>query len=214
MATLSAVNQAMPEKPRYYWARVVSDVLSPPIVWMVASLLVAWVVSNSFVEGVYWAFIYSWFVCIMPVIFILYQVWMGEIGDIHMKYRHERYKPLAITLGSNLVGWALLHALNAPVAIEILAIMSFLEVGIISFVTLYWQISMHTMAITGATMAMGIVFNVPLAILRTPLIMLVGAARMRLDRHTPAQVFAGAMVGAITPVVLFLLASPILYVVL
>jgi membrane-associated phospholipid phosphatase len=94
--------------------------------------------------------------------------------------------------------------------VELLAIMSLVEVAIISVITLYWQISMHAMAITGATMAIGIIINTPLAILTIPLIVLVGAARLSLDRHTPAQVFAGAMVGALAPVFLFLFGSPVL----
>lgn len=211
MATLGAIKEIQLKRPAYIWANWVSDIVSPPVVWVVISLVMAWTFSSTLWEALHWAFIYSLFMCIVPVLFIVYQLYMGEIGDMHMQYRHERYKPLLVTIVSNLVGWWLLHTLNAPVVIEILAIMSLLQVTIISVITLYWQISMHAMAITGATMAIAIVFNTPLALLTIPLVMLVGAARLRLDRHTPAQIFAGAMVGALTPVGLFLFASPLLY---
>ncbi len=210
MASLSAIKQPTGEPRKLSWAKIVSDVLSPPVVWIALSLIVSWNASATFGEGLYWAFIYSFFVCIMPVAFIVYQLYTGEIGDIHMQYRHERYKPLAITVVSTVVAWAILHALRAPMVVELLAIMSLVDVAIISVITLYWQISMHAMAITGATMAIGIIFNTPLAILTIPLIVLVGAARLSLDRHTPAQVFAGAMVGALAPVFLFLFGSPVL----
>jgi membrane-associated phospholipid phosphatase len=193
------------------WARIVSDVFAPPVVWIALSIPVAYASSNTFGEALPWAFIYSLFVCILPVAFIAYQLWAGNIGDIHMQHRHERYKPLFVTVISTIVGWLLLKTLNAPTVLQILAIISLFQITIISLVTLYWQISMHAMAITSATMAIGIVFNLPLAFLTIPLIMLVGAARLKLDRHTPAQIFAGAMVGVLVPVVLFLVAPHVLY---
>jgi membrane-associated phospholipid phosphatase len=144
-------------------------------------------------------------VCIVPMLFILYNVYTGQIGDIHMQHRHERYRPLLVTIVANVVALALLILQDAPVVMKLLAIMSLIEVVIISAVTLYWQISMHAMAITGATMAVGVLLSLTLALLMIPLIVLVGAARLRLDRHTPMQVFAGAMVGAFAPVILFLM---------
>jgi membrane-associated phospholipid phosphatase len=122
-----------------------------------------------------------------------------------MQHRHERYRPLLVTIVANAAALALLILQDGPVVMKLLAVMSLIEVVIISTVTLYWQISMHTMAITGATMAVGVLLSLPLALLMTPLIVLVGAARLRLDRHTPMQVFAGAMVGAFAPVILFLM---------
>lgn len=207
MATVSAMDNQSPPPPDHAWARWVSDVVSPPVVWAIVSLVVAIAFSDSFLEALYWAGLYSLLVCVIPVVFIFYSVYTGEIGDIHMKYRHERYKPLFITIVANVVAWVLLYAQGAPLAMKLLAIMSLIEVAIISLITLYWQISMHAMAITGAAMALGLLLNVLLGILLIPLIILVGAARLRLDRHTPMQVFAGAMVGVFAPVGLLALAA-------
>lgn len=206
MTTLSAMEQTPPPPPSHAWARWVSDVISPPVVWVVVSLMVAVAFSDSLPEALYWAGLYSLFVCILPVMFIFYSVYTGEIGDIHMQYRHERYKPLFITIVANFLALGLLHVQGAPVAMKLLAMMSLIEVAIISFITLYWQISMHAMAITGASMALGLLLSITLGLLLIPIILLVGAARLRLDRHTPMQVFAGAMVGALAPVGLFVVA--------
>jgi membrane-associated phospholipid phosphatase len=43
-------------------------------------------------------------------------------------------------------------------------------------------------------------------LLAIPLIVLVGAARLKLERHTLAQVLAGTLVGTVLPVILFLAA--------
>ena len=47
---------------------------------------------------------------------------------------------------------------------------------------------------------MGIIFNVGVALLMIPLVPLVAAARLNLKRHTPAQVIAGTVIGALLPV--------------
>ncbi len=205
MTTLSAMERPPQPPPNHAWAKWVSDIISPPVVWMAVSLIVALSFSYTTLEALYWAGLYSLFVCVVPVLFILYSVYTGRIGDIHMQHRHERYRPLLVTIVANAAALALLILQDAPVVMKLLAIMSLIEVVIISAVTLYWQISMHAMAITGATMAVGVLLSLTLALLMIPLIVLVGAARLRLDRHTPMQVFAGAMVGAFAPVILFLM---------
>ncbi|XWX03530.1 hypothetical protein VZO05_13575 [Aggregatilineales bacterium SYSU G02658] len=210
MTTLSAMENTPPSPPDHAWARWVSDVISPPVVWVVVSVMVALAFSDSLLAALYWAGLYSLFVCFVPTAFIFYSVYTGEIGDIHMQYRHERYKPLLVTIVANFLVWGLLHAQDAPMAMRLLAVMSLVEIAIITGITLYWQISMHAMAITGAAMALGLLLSVTLGLLLIPLIVLVGAARLRLDRHTPMQVFAGSMVGVLTPVGLFALIALLL----
>jgi hypothetical protein len=60
------------------------------------------------------------------------------------------------------------------------------------------------MSITSATIAAGVFFSVGVAVALVPLVVLVGAARLQLKRHTPAQILAGTLVGAIVPVVVLL----------
>ncbi len=211
---MTAYANANEETSRFHWARIVSDVFSPPVVWIALVIPIAIQFSDEVSQGLYWALLYSLFICVLPVLFIAYRVRTGKIGDIHMKERRERYKPLFVTLISTLCAWALLKAMGAPAALPLLAIISWVQLGIIALVTFYWQISMHAMGITGATMTIGMVFSVQTAILTVPIIMLVGAARLRLKRHTPAQVFAGALVGALVPTCLFLLFSHLLILVL
>lgn len=196
------------------WARIVSDVLSPPAVWGALIVPVAFQFSPSASQALFWAFLYGLMLCIVPVLFIAYMVWMGKIGDIHMKERHERYKPLLVTIVSTTLGVLLLKLAGAPIALPIFAVITLVQIVIMSLVTLYWQISMHAMGITGATFAIGIVFSLQTALLTVPLIMLVGLARLVLQRHTPMQIFAGAMVGLLVPIVLFLLLPQVWHIVL
>ncbi len=72
---------------------------------------------------------------------------------------------------------------------------------LIAVITLGWQISMHMMSITGAVVIVAIIFSVTTALLLVPVVPLVAAARLNLKRHTPAQIIAGTIIGALLPVI-------------
>lgn len=153
----------------------------------------------------FWWGIFSILICLLPVTFIGVMVWRGKIGDIHMKERRERMVPLGVTLTLTALACLLLYALKAPPVLILLALFSLIQVAVIAAVTTFWQISMHGMGITGATIAVGLIVSSTAALIMTPLIVLVGAARLSLQRHTPAQVVAGFLVGAATPLILLVL---------
>jgi membrane-associated phospholipid phosphatase len=184
------------------WARVVSDICSPPVVWGLLVMPVAAQYTETRSNALFWAILYSLFICVIPVVFISWMVATGKIGDIHMKERKERFRPLLVAIVCTSIVWWLLHWLHAPLAFPLLAVMTLVQITFIMLITLAWQISMHMISIAGATVAIGIIFSVDAAMTMIPLVMLVGAARLRLKRHTPAQVIAGTIVGALVPVLM------------
>jgi membrane-associated phospholipid phosphatase len=62
-------------------------------------------------------------------------------------------------------------------------------------ITLVWKISIHTAVAAGAVVVLALVFGPALLVL-APLVALSGWARVEVGDHTPAQVLAGAAVGA------------------
>jgi len=190
--------------PCISWARLVSDVVSPPVVWAVLAIPVALHYSETVSAGLFWALIYSLFICFIPLAYIAWMVSTGRIGDIHMKERHERMRPLLVSILSTIVVWWLLRQLDAPPAIPLLALITLMEIIVIAAITLFWQISMHMMSISGAAMATSLVFSVGWALWLVPLVVLVGAARLHLKRHTSAQIFAGTLVGTFVPALLLI----------
>ncbi len=204
MTTLSRVQQYF-RVPEFSWARVVSDVVSPPVVWAVMILPVAIAYSATVSQALGWAFLYSLLICLLPLAFISVMVWWGKIGDIHMKERRDRFYPFIVSIICTLIACILLYTLNAPRVLPLLALITLINISLIALITLMWQISMHAMSIASATIAAGVFFSIGVAVALVPLIVLVGAARLRLNRHTPAQILAGALVGALVPVVVLLL---------
>lgn len=186
-------------KRKVSWARIVSDVISPPVVWAVLVIPVAIHYSETTIGAIFWASLYAIFICLLPISYVAYNVWKGNISDLHMKNRKERMRPLLVTILCTAIVWFLLKVLGAPRVFPILALLSLIQITVIAIITLGWQISMHTMSIAGAVVAIGMIFSVEAGLWLSPLVPLVAAARLTLKRHTPAQVIAGTILGALLP---------------
>jgi membrane-associated phospholipid phosphatase len=180
------------------WARFVSDVVSPPVVWGIFSIFLAARDAANVGQAVLWAGIYVFLVCIMPVLFIAYRVKQGRITDIHMPLRHERFTPFMITIVGALISLFLMIILQASHAMQLLSLATLLQVAMMSLITLYWQISVHMIGISGAVVLTSLWFGGVYGVLISPLIIIVAAARLALKRHTPTQVIVGALVGSIS----------------
>lgn len=194
------IEDKIPQQRRISWARIVSDLVSPPLVWAILVVPVALRYSETTTGAIFWAVLYAIFVSLLPILYVAFNVWRGNISDIHMKNRRERIRPLLVSILCTAIVWYLLKVLGAPRAFPLLALMSLIQITVIALITLGWQISMHMMSIAGAVVAMGIIFNIGVGLMMIPLVPLVAAARLSLKRHTPAQVIAGTIIGALLPV--------------
>lgn len=194
-----------PFEPVVPWARLISNLLSPPVIWAVLAFPIAFRDADSRDQAILWAATYGVLVCLMPLLYIVWMVRRGRIGDIHMKLRKERLRPFLVSIACTVVAWWALRLMGAPSVVPQFALFSLVQLVVMAMITLVWQISMHAMSISCAVVAIGLLFGILPALVATPLIPLVGAARLKLHRHTPAQVVAGTLVGALIPVILFAL---------
>lgn len=185
------------------WARVVSDVLSPPAVWAALAVPIALRDADRTRDAWLWAGDYILFVCVLPILYIAWLVKRGIVTDIHLKLRHQRLKPFLVSIAFAALALISLTLLDASRVMQIFALFTLVQLLLIAVITLTWQISVHAISISGAAVALGVLFAPVYLLLILPLVALVGAARIKLDRHTPAQVAAGTVVGALTPMVLF-----------
>jgi membrane-associated phospholipid phosphatase len=187
------------------WARVVSDVLSPPVVWALLAFPIAHHAATGW-YAVLWALLYGTLVCWMPVLYIAWNVRNGNITDLHMKVRRERMRPFLVTLLGTVLACAALWIAGAPRLMPLFAFFTMLQVGVMALITTRWQISIHAMSITGAVVALGALYGLAAGVVLSPLVVLVGTARYRLGRHTASQLVAGGLLGASVTVLLFLAA--------
>jgi membrane-associated phospholipid phosphatase len=201
------INNHLPEKitAKYTlsWARLISDVFSPPVVWAVLAFPIALRDAQSRSQAIQWAITYTVLVCILPVVYVALMVRRGKITDIHMQVRKQRILPFMVSIACTLLAWGVLRLMGAPALVPQLAIFTLVQLALMLVITFVWQISMHAMSITGAVVATGALFGPAPAFILFPLIPIVGVARLKLRRHTPAQVAAGVVLGALVPLILF-----------
>jgi hypothetical protein len=192
---------------RFYWARLISDLVSPPVVWAVMIFPIAFREADSQEQALMWGLTYGVLVCLIPALYIVWMVRRGSISDIHMRLREERLRPFLVSIACTGMAWWALRLMGAPSVVPLVAIATLVQLATMAVITLVWQISIHTMSITSAVVATGILFGIGPALLVSPLVPLVGAARLKLHRHTLAQVVTGALVGAFVTVMLYAVAT-------
>lgn len=181
------------------WARLVSNLLSPPLVWAVLVFTIAFHVTANRTLALTYALVYGVMICLLPILYIAWMVRRGKISDIHMKERRERIIPFIVSVVCSSLAWVALRLMNAPDILPLVAAVTLIQLSIMAVITLFWQISMHAMGITVAVVAMGVVFGGGAALATSPLVPIVAAARLSLRRHTLAQVVAGALLGVLIP---------------
>jgi hypothetical protein len=187
------------------WARLTSDICSPPVIWALLIFPIAFRYATSGGPAIFCALVYLILVCLLPALYIVWMVRRGYITDIHMQFRHERLRPFIVSIFCTAATWAILRLSGAPDVMPLMAAIMLAQLIVMTVITLVWQISMHAMSITGAVVAVGLVFGLLPALLVSPLVPLVGAARLRLNRHTPAQVVAGTLVGGLVTIALLVI---------
>lgn len=186
---------------RLSWARLTSDLCSPPVVLVFLACFAgvydsrthanAWLMAGLFILGA----------VVIPFAILGWWVHRGFISDMHMPKRSERFWPLLLELLSTFAVWVILQLVGTYTGIELVTVFLLVETFIGLCVTMYWQISVHAGIMTGAVVIVGLLFGTTVGLLLSPLIVLVAAARLHLKRHTVLQVAAGITVGITVPLI-------------
>jgi hypothetical protein len=181
-------------------ARTVSNVFSPPVVAVPVLVTAVWV---SNVPGTWrFALLYVLVAMLVPLAHLLWSVYTGRVSDFHLENRRERTEPFLVSLACSTVVLLLLVPLGAPPIFIVFVRAVLLQALILFAITMVWQVSVHTAAT--AAMATTLVLAVGPDMGATLLLIpVVGWARLRLRRHTLAQVATGALIGTATVIWIF-----------
>lgn len=174
-------------------ARFFSHVVSPPVIFAVLGLALAWRALPGW-AGVGWAAVYGFWVCLAPILYVVYLLRTGQIGDISMTQRERRIPYLVGTL-SSAVAFAFVHWGGGPALLRCLTLFNIVTLAVLGLITLFWQISHHATAITAAGWIGQAVFGNPVGWIMLGLALIVYLNRLYLRRHTPAQLAAGILWG-------------------
>ena len=187
------------------WARLVSLLLSPPLVWALMAVPVALRDAETTAQGLRNAGLYGLLVSLLPMLYVALMVRRGEISSLDMPLRAERRRPFLVSIACTALAWWILQSSGAPGVMPFFALCSLALITSIALITLVWKVSMHMMSITGVMVTAYAFFGPGWALLVLPLWLLVAAARLQLGRHNPAQLLGGALVGVLVPLALFAL---------
>ena len=151
---------------------------------------------------------------IVPTAVILTLIKLGKVKDVSLSNRSERYIPYVVSILCYLATALFLGSVNAPMWLRSFYIGAALAGMLAYAITSRWKISAHSSSVGGVAAALMWMGYKGLLLVGTPywisgailLCGLIGTSRLILQRHTPAQVFAGYALGALSELcVLFLL---------
>ncbi|MFQ5613518.1 MAG: phosphatase PAP2 family protein, partial [Anaerolineae bacterium] len=193
-----------------YAARLISNILSPPIVGGALVVGLSLHALDGPREALKWISIALLVTGLPPLLYIRYLVRTGYLVDIHMPDRDRRIKPLIATITWFFCALLLLYAWHAPQVIILLLAATIFQMALLVAITLLWKISFHSAAIASAA-TVAVLLESPSAWAVISLVPLVAWARVRLNRHTPWQVILGCLAGILVSSVAFLFVAPYLF---
>jgi membrane-associated phospholipid phosphatase len=188
--------------PRKRYAAIITEVLAPAPLAMIAVAIVAWRTAQTPLQALVWTAIGVIFAPLLPFLHLMCQVRRGVVTDHHVQLREQRPRILLIALASGLLGLILLATLGAPPGLVALLAAGTTSLGIALLITLRWKISVHVGAVAGIIVVCAILLG-PGALLALPLVPLVAWTRVEAGAHSPAQAIAGGLIGAVVSGVAF-----------
>lgn len=173
-------------------AQLISQIGSPPLMTLTGAAFLFYKASMSWLPFM----VFTFFSVLLPLGFVVWLLQKGVIGDMHMKYRRDRIKPLIATCLCNAVGLVLISLFNGSDILVQFAQVQCVIAILFLIITPWFKISLHS-----ASAAILFALTVQLTPYVLPALMMVMSicwSRIFLKRHTPLQVFAGCVLGGLT----------------
>jgi hypothetical protein len=147
----------------------------------------------------------------LPAAFILFMIKRGMIGSLYIDAREERTVPYIITIVFFILTYYLLRRLQLSQVYSLFMIGATMLVISVLIINLFWKISSHMAAIgalTGMTIGLSYFLGMTFLYLISAAMVIsgvLGYARLKLNAHTPAQVYGGFLLGIILIASLFII---------
>ena len=121
---------------------------------------------------------------------------------MHIPEKEDRIKPLVVACISYIICLVILYVLKGPLFLKAIFAISIVSTIILTIITYFWKICLHTSGITFMVITFYILFG-KWILLMIPLIPLIGWARVKMKKHTVNQVILGAGITAITTFLIY-----------
>lgn len=174
-------------------ARGISQVANPPLVGLVAVGLCARVVGTP--SAWLWAGVYGSLAIVLPTFYIVWLLYRGQVSDLHLQVRQQRFRPLVVALIASSLSLILLQRGGAPRLLILLAMLNMVQFALFLGITRRWKISIHCAAAAGLTVLVWTLMG-SVALLFALVVPLIAWARVYSSRHTFWQTMAGTALGS------------------
>ena len=131
---------------------------------------------------------------LIPITTVVILKLSGRIDDLDASIKDQRQFPLTLGIGYTALGFISLALLNANPLTQGLMFCYMTNTVLTLLINRFWKISIHSMGVSGPAAALWANGN-HYPFLMISFIVLVSYSRVILKAHTPAQVFAGALLG-------------------
>lgn len=131
---------------------------------------------------------------VLPIFFLVSSFRAGRIRDLDLTHRNERVVWFTIAAAFwvlTLLIILIFDAINAPEIMKVFQIWLAVFGVLNAAITYVWKISGHVMVATALSLWLSFLWNPWFALLLITLVPLIAWARLRLDKHTPAQLVVG-----------------------
>lgn len=187
---------AAPQTVRHDIARLVSTIAAPAPVAAVLLLGVACYTSRSLAQGLVLGTLLAMSATLPTTLYIERVLLRGGLRQRYLAQRSERLAPLAIACLSVITAMVVVRGIHGARELQAVLLTMVLVLGLTLGATPLHRISVHTAALTGGSVVLQLLFgSIGAAVL--PVVTIVGWSRLELGEHSPSQVIAGVIVGAI-----------------
>jgi len=148
------------------------------------------------------------FTFVLPTVNALILLKMGRIKNLEMETLNERIIPYTSTVLYYFALFYLFYNTEFPNIFKILILGAAISILLTIFISLKWKISAHTIGIGGiAGAALGIDYRLQLDMNSVFMLVIlfsgvVAYARLKLNAHTPSQVYSGFGLGFLVELLL------------
>ncbi len=190
-------------------ARFISFIFNPYILMLPVPYLLVVRQTGDYIYAGKWAlFTLCFLVAVGFSVFIL--VKKGYFSDLDISKREQR--PLFFFL---LIFFAILYFLSlfyfqGPIVLFTALSGIFLSIVVFSFINTRIKASIHVASITGLIFSFSVLYNGVFFLLLF-LIPLIGWSRIKIHRHTKSEVFTGAAMGILLPLVMVIIFKVLLH---
>lgn len=179
------------------FARIFSNVVSPPVMFAILGIAFA-LKERPFWPAIGWAAVYGLLSSLGPIIIVLIMLKTGRISELHMSNTSERHLAYIAGVMFAATAFGIISWQDGPPLLQCLALFNVIELTALGLINIGWLISLHSTGIMATLVLVGLVFGWTASLIVVPFVIAVCWVRLFLKRHTPAQVAAGLVLGAVS----------------